>query len=523
MAQFWEFFTFELKFRAKSISTYVYFLLFFALSFMASPAKTSSSAPAMAKSCSTAPTPPASTTSSSASSAHHHGRHLRHLHPARLPARHHTRSSSPSRSPSSPTSAAAGPAPSSPPSLSSPDARSADSSARSPPGPTTPASPNGAAHWYFQPSSHHRRPDLLPRLALLSHRRPLPQDLHRLSAGRGDLHPLPHRRINAIFAPRVRSNTSGPPSSTPSASSTSTPSPATGPSSKEHLLYSWSGVFLYNRLLWISRRPSQPHRRLYLLPHVGRNAHLKVSRASAPPCSASRMPHAKPRPLPRRRRLCRSSTRSSAPPQPSRSSFRSPASASRTSSRAALLGHPHPHGDALRPAQRPLRRPVRGTATSGPSPTSCSGRRGNSFSSSHRRHPLCRRTHLARARHPLRRHPRRAPHARIHRLALEARRPLLSSNSSCSPSPASAASSCRPFAGYFHYELFNTSKSSTSSSFPGPHLHPPRALHPDHRLEQVHRHGIVIGIFVITAHPAKLWLGEHALSVRQHPSSPTRT
>jgi hypothetical protein len=35
MAQFWEFFTFELKFRAKSISTYVYFLLWFALTFAA--------------------------------------------------------------------------------------------------------------------------------------------------------------------------------------------------------------------------------------------------------------------------------------------------------------------------------------------------------------------------------------------------------------------------------------------------------------------------------------------------------
>jgi ABC-2 type transport system permease protein len=34
MAQFWEFFTFELKLRAKSLSTYVYFTLFFSLSFM---------------------------------------------------------------------------------------------------------------------------------------------------------------------------------------------------------------------------------------------------------------------------------------------------------------------------------------------------------------------------------------------------------------------------------------------------------------------------------------------------------
>ncbi len=31
MRLFWEFFTFELKFRAKSISTYVYFLLWFAV------------------------------------------------------------------------------------------------------------------------------------------------------------------------------------------------------------------------------------------------------------------------------------------------------------------------------------------------------------------------------------------------------------------------------------------------------------------------------------------------------------
>src|ERR1700712_6022377 len=33
MTQFWEFFTFELKFRAKSISTYIYFLLWFAFEF----------------------------------------------------------------------------------------------------------------------------------------------------------------------------------------------------------------------------------------------------------------------------------------------------------------------------------------------------------------------------------------------------------------------------------------------------------------------------------------------------------
>jgi ABC-2 type transport system permease protein len=34
MALFWEFFTFELKFRFKSFSTYVYFLLWFTFSFL---------------------------------------------------------------------------------------------------------------------------------------------------------------------------------------------------------------------------------------------------------------------------------------------------------------------------------------------------------------------------------------------------------------------------------------------------------------------------------------------------------
>lgn len=35
MALFWEFFRFELRFRLKSLSTYVYFCLYFLLSFMA--------------------------------------------------------------------------------------------------------------------------------------------------------------------------------------------------------------------------------------------------------------------------------------------------------------------------------------------------------------------------------------------------------------------------------------------------------------------------------------------------------
>ncbi len=33
MSMFWEFFSFELRLRAKSVSTYIYFLLWFAFSF----------------------------------------------------------------------------------------------------------------------------------------------------------------------------------------------------------------------------------------------------------------------------------------------------------------------------------------------------------------------------------------------------------------------------------------------------------------------------------------------------------
>ena len=102
---------------------------------------------------------------------------------------------------------------------------------------------------------HRRLPDLLPRLALLPGRRPIAQDLHRLPAGRGDLHALPARH-HAFSAPRARSNTSGPASSIPSASFTTMPSRVTGPWSNATRCstpgrsHSASGVFLYNRLLW---------------------------------------------------------------------------------------------------------------------------------------------------------------------------------------------------------------------------------------------------------------------------------
>ena len=52
MALFWEFFTFELKFRFKSLSTYVYFALW--LRFPSSPWRRRISVPsatAMARSC----------------------------------------------------------------------------------------------------------------------------------------------------------------------------------------------------------------------------------------------------------------------------------------------------------------------------------------------------------------------------------------------------------------------------------------------------------------------------------------
>ena len=102
-------------------------------------------------------------------------------------------------------------------------------------------------------------------------------------------------------------------------------------------------------------------------------------------------------------------------------------------------------------------------------------------------HALRRRTHLARARHPLRRHPRRAAHARDHRLALQARRPLLRRTRLLT-----VAGLCgiimQTVAGYYHYELLQYAKELYLVVFPQVLIFIlARALRSDRRLEQVHR------------------------------------
>ena len=93
--------------------------------------------------------------------------------------------------------------------------------------------------------------------------------------------------------------------------------------------------------------------------------------------------------------------------------------------RSSVLGHRHPDGRP-RPQQRPLRRPRRrAECLARHLPHAASRGRRRDALLLHRRHALRRRTRLARARHPLLRHPRRAAHCRDHRLVLETLRPLL--------------------------------------------------------------------------------------------------
>ena len=80
----------------------------------------------------------------------------------------------------------------------------------------------------------------------------------------------------------------------------------------------------------------------------------------------------------------------------------------------------------------------------------------------HRRGPLCRRTALARARHPLRRHPRRSAHARVHRLALPAHRHRRRRTDPAHVRHARAASSCRPSPATTITSCCSISKNSTS-------------------------------------------------------------
>ena len=257
MAMFWEFFTFELRFRLKSISTYVYFLLWFAFCLLLGRLRKlrpgrqlQRQGPAQRTRSQTRST----TIGSSHLRRHRHRRHLRHLHPPRLSTRHlpdplhqaHLQVRLPRR----PLGRLL---PHHRLCLFRDDLRHLHrhlcALGRSrphrpqPPLVVPPAVP-----------LHHRRSDLLSRLALLRRRRPHPQDLSS-SICRASRSSCCTSSASPSSPPRARSSTSGPASSTPSASSSSTTSPATGPSSKRTPSYlpwdlsgnSKPGVFLYNR------------------------------------------------------------------------------------------------------------------------------------------------------------------------------------------------------------------------------------------------------------------------------------
>ena len=84
----------------------------------------------------------------------------------------------------------------------------------------------------------------------------------------------------------------------------------------------------------------------------------------------------------------------------------------------------------------------------------------------HRRRPLCGGAALARARHALRRHPRRPAHARIHRLALPSHRRRRGRTHSARRSPWLVGIVMQTIAGYYHYELLQYFKELYLVTFP---------------------------------------------------------
>ena len=90
MAMFWEFFTFELRFRLKSISTYVYFVLWFTFSFLCVASE--SFGPIGFSNGKVLLNGPYANSFNDLGLVpvwcDHHCRHLRHVDSARLPARH---------------------------------------------------------------------------------------------------------------------------------------------------------------------------------------------------------------------------------------------------------------------------------------------------------------------------------------------------------------------------------------------------------------------------------------------------
>ena len=299
MAQFWEFFTFELKFRAKSVSTYVYFLLWFTFEFFCIASE--SFGPignANGKVLLNGPyantynyigasffgviviaaifgtsilrdfqrdtiqilfTKPISKFAYLggrwAGLVRHHGlRLLRH-------------------------------------------ASLADSSEPSPPGPTTRASHPITSSGISSPSSQSRVVQIFFLGSLFFLIAALSRKIFIVYLqGAAIFIALSTSASTPSSAPRDRSSTSGPPSSIPSAFVYNDAITRYWTVvEKNTLLYSWSGVFLYNRLLWISIGLLSLLAVWKLFPMSVETLTSKVQQASAPTCSASRKRPSKPR------------------------------------------------------------------------------------------------------------------------------------------------------------------------------------------------------------------------------------
>ena len=314
MSMFWEFFTFELKFRAKSISTYVYFLLLVRVLVLlrrlrelrpgGQRERQGAAQRAVREHVQRHRREPVR--------RDHHRRDLRHVDPARFPARHvpdafHeadlevrlsrrplgglVRDHACSRSRG---------------------CCSARGSARSRRGPITRASgriiSGGTSSRSCRSSSSRssfsaRCSSRLPR----SRRKIFVVYLQGVA-----LFMIYIDRPHRVLRRRGRSSTSGPAFSIPSGSSCSTTSRATGRWSRRtrcSLPWDFSGnspgVFLYNRLLWTRGGLALARRRVGALPDVGGGAHGAVAGQARGEGAAAGRPRRRARPRRSWRRACR--------------------------------------------------------------------------------------------------------------------------------------------------------------------------------------------------------------------------
>ena len=140
----------------------------------------------------------------------------------------------------------------------------------------------------------------------------------------------------------------------------------------------------------------------------------------------------------------------------------------------------------------------------------------------YRRHALRRRTRLARTRHPFRRHPRRASHARNHRLAQQV---------FCAGHRRTHSSRRHHGLRHLHADprrlLPLRNRPIPQGTFrrhlpAGADLHPLCLLHPNRRQQQIRRPRNRDRAFRLAPDPLSLWIRKHALSRRaRRPPTPT--